>query len=72
MLQNCLRLVLLDLLRHHVKDVVHDSCAEFEIIVRLNALLRDRLRDALAVTTLELPGKKITKPGRNESISALN
>ena len=38
-LQDGARLVLLDALRHHVQDVVHHSCPELQVKVRLNALL---------------------------------
>ena len=60
-LQNRLRLVLLDRLRHHVEDVVHDGGAEFKVVMRLHTLLGHRLRDAFAVTTLELTRGEITK-----------
>ena len=62
MLQNSLGLVLLDRLRHHIKDIVHDGGTKLEIIVRLNALLSHRLRDTLAVTTFELTSKQVSKP----------
>lgn len=62
MLQDRFRLVLLDRLGHHVKDIVHDSGAEFEIEMRLDALLGDCLGDTLAVATFELSGKQISQP----------
>lgn len=62
MLQNSLRLVLLDRLGHHVQNIVHDGGAQFEVIVGLDTLLGDSLRDTLAVTTLELTGKQIAEP----------
>lgn len=62
MLQDRLRLVLLNRLGHHVQDVVHNCRAELEIKVRFNALLRDRLGDSLRVTALELTGEQIPKP----------
>ena len=62
MLQNGLRLVLLDRLRHHVQNIVHNGSAQFEIIVRFDTLLRNGLRDALAVATFELTGQQVTKP----------
>ena len=61
-LKDCLGLVLLDRLGHHVKDVVHDGGTELEIVVRLNALLSHRLRDTLAVTTFELTSEEVAKP----------
>ena len=54
MLQNRLRLILFDRLWHHVKDIVHDSSAQLQIVVRLDTLLRDGLCDTLAVAALEL------------------
>lgn len=62
MLQDRLRLVLLDRLGHHVENVVHDGSAEFKIEMRLNALLSDGFGDTLAVTTFELPGQQIPEP----------
>lgn len=55
MLQNCLRLVLLDRFGHHVEDRMHDGSAEFEIEVRFDTLFRDSLGDTFAVPALELP-----------------
>jgi hypothetical protein len=62
MLQNRLGLVLLDRLGHHVQDIVHHRSTQFQVIVRLNALLRDGLRDTLAVTALKLTGEEVTEP----------
>jgi len=62
MLQNGSSFVLLDSLRHHIEDVVHDRGAELEIEMRLNSLFRHRLRHALGVTTLELTGQKVSEP----------
>lgn len=62
MLQDRLRLVLLDALGHHVEDVVHDGGAELEVEVRLDALLGDRLGDALGVPALELTGEQVAEP----------
>ena len=70
MLQNRLRLVLLDRLRHHVEDIVHDGSAELEVVVRLHTLLRDRLRDALAVTAFELTREQIPEPTLEERDNA--
>lgn len=39
MLQNGTSLVLLDALRHHVKDVMHHSCSQLQVKVGLNTLL---------------------------------
>lgn len=41
MLQNGASLVLLDTLRHHVQNVMHDSCSELQVKVGLNTLLGD-------------------------------
>lgn len=62
MLQNCLRLVLLDRLWHHVKDIVHNRGAKLQVIVRLDTLLGDSLSYALRVTSLELTSQKVPKP----------
>ena len=56
-LQDRLRLVLLDGLGHHVQNIVHYRSAKLKVVVRLDTLLRHRLRDALAVTTFELTGQ---------------
>ena len=61
-LQNRLRLVLLDRLRHHVQNIVHDRGTELKIVVRLDTLLRHRLRDTLRVTALELTGEQVAEP----------
>lgn len=52
-LQDGAGLVLLDPLRHHVQDVVHDGRAQLQVKVRLHALLGDRLGHALRVATCE-------------------
>ena len=54
-------LVLLDGFRHHIENVVHDSRTQFQIVVRLNALLCHRVRNVLAVTSLELASKQIVE-----------
>ena len=69
-LQDCLRLVLLDRLRHHVENVMHDGSAKFEIVVGLDSLLRNRLRDTLAVATLELTSKQVAQPDITHNRSA--
>lgn len=61
-LQDRLRLVLLDALGHHVEDVVHDRRAELEVEVRVDTLLRDRLGDALRVAALELSSEEVAEP----------
>lgn len=48
MLQDSLRLVLLDSLGHHVEDIVHDGSSELEIEVRFDTLLRDSLCDSVS------------------------
>ena len=55
-------LVLLDALRHHVEDVVHDGGAKLEVKVGLDPLLRHRLGHALRVSTLELPREEVAEP----------
>jgi len=72
MLQNCLRLVLLDRLGHHVKNIVHDSSAQFEVVVRLDTLLRNRLGDALAVSPFELTSEQVSKPIKMSSAWKVN
>lgn len=64
MLQNCLSLVLLDRLGHHVKNGVHDSRTELKIEVRLHTLFRDSLGNTLAISAFELTGEEIAKPER--------
>lgn len=65
-LQDGLGLVLLDPLRHHVEDVVHDGGTEFEIEVRVDPLLRDRLGDPLRVATFELTREEVAEPALEE------
>ena len=62
MLQNGLRLVLLDGLGHHVQDIMHDSSAKFKIVMRLNTLLGHGLCNTLAISAFELAGQKISQP----------
>jgi hypothetical protein len=62
MLQNGLRLVLFDRLRHHVQDVVHHSGTKFQVVVRFDTLLCNGLCDTLAVTAFKLTGEEITEP----------
>ena len=64
MLQDSLGLVLLDRLRHHIENIVHDSGTKFQIVVRLDTLLRNRLRNTLAVTTFELTSKQVAEPAK--------
>jgi len=54
--------VLLDRLRHHVQYVVRDRRPEFQVVMRLDALLGDCLGDALAVATFELAGEEVSEP----------
>mmetsp|Transcript_7034 Transcript_7034/g.20668 ORF Transcript_7034/g.20668 Transcript_7034/m.20668 type:complete len:555 (-) Transcript_7034:1166-2830(-) len=65
-LQDGPRLVGLDALGHHVQDVVHDRRAQLEVKVRLDALLRDRLGDALGVAALELAREQVAEPALQE------
>ena len=53
MLKDGAGLVLLDALRHHVEDVVHDGGPKLQIEVRLDPLLRHCLRNSLGVATYE-------------------
>lgn len=66
MLQDRLGLILLDRLWHHIQNIVHDSRTKLQIIVRLDTLLRDSLRDAFAVATLELTSQQISEPDKEE------
>lgn len=45
MLQNSPGLVLLDTLRHHVDNVVHNRSAQLQVEVRFDALLRHGFSD---------------------------
>mmetsp|Transcript_6161 Transcript_6161/g.24641 ORF Transcript_6161/g.24641 Transcript_6161/m.24641 type:complete len:696 (-) Transcript_6161:121-2208(-) len=60
--QDGARFVLLDALGHHVQDVVHDGRAQLQVEVRLHALLRDRLGDALGVAALKLARQQVAQP----------
>lgn len=51
MLQNGPSLVLLDSLRHHVQDVVHHSCSQLQVKVRLHTLFSHSLCNSLRVPT---------------------
>ena len=62
MLQDRLCLVLLDGLRHHVENIVHDGRSKLKVVVGLDTLLSDRLRDAFAVSSFELTGKQVPEP----------
>lgn len=59
-------LVLLDALRHHVQDVVHDGGAQLQVEVRLHALLGHRLGDALGLAPLELASQQVAQPALQE------
>jgi len=58
-LQDGAALVCLDALGHHVEDVVHDRGAQFEVVVRLDALLGHRLGGALGRAALELAREQV-------------
>jgi len=62
MLQNSLRLILLDGLGHHVQDIMHDSSTKFKVIMRFNTLLGHGLCNTLAISAFELAGQKISQP----------
>jgi hypothetical protein len=42
---------------------MHYRSTQFQVIMRLDTLLRDGLRDTFAITALELTGEEVTKPG---------
>lgn len=63
MLKDSLCLILLDRLRHHIKNVVHNSSTELKIIMGLDSLLGDSLRDTFAVAALELTSEQVSEPG---------
>ena len=69
-LQDRLSLVRLDPFRHHVQDVVHHGGAKLEVEVRLDPLLRHRLRHALRVPALKLPGQQVPEPTLQEGHDA--
>ena len=50
MLQDGPGLVLLDALRHHIQDVVHDGSTELQVEVGLHSLLSHSLGHTLGVT----------------------
>mmetsp|Transcript_67280 Transcript_67280/g.140138 ORF Transcript_67280/g.140138 Transcript_67280/m.140138 type:complete len:884 (+) Transcript_67280:4960-7611(+) len=62
MLQNDLALVLFHALRHHVQNVMHHRCAQLQVIVALDALLRHRLGNPLAVPPFKLPREQVPQP----------
>ena len=62
MLKNGLRFVLLDGLRHHVQNVVHNGSTQLKIIVGFDTLLGDCLGHTLAIPTFELASKQVTQP----------
>jgi hypothetical protein len=45
---------------------VHDSRTEFQVVVRLDTLLGDRLGNTFAVTTFKLTGEEISEPPLKE------
>ena len=61
-LKDCSCLVLLNSFRHHVNDVMHDSCSKFQIKVRLHSLFRDSLSNSFTVSTFKLTREKVSKP----------
>ena len=65
MLQNRLRLVLLDRLGHHVQNIMHHRGVQLQIIVRFHVLLCDSFCDTLAVSAFELTSQKVAKPSRH-------
>lgn len=62
MLQDGLALIGLDPLGHHIDDIVHDRRAQFEIVMGLNALLRNRLGNTLRVSSLEMSREQVSEP----------
>jgi hypothetical protein len=61
-LHNCFGFVGFYALRHHVHDVFHDGCAEFEVEVGLCALFCDGFYEAFGVAALELAGEQVAQP----------
>lgn len=51
MLQNGPGLILFDSLGHHVQDVMHHSCSQLQVKVRLHTLFGHSLCNSLGVTT---------------------
>ena len=66
MLQNCPGLVLLDTLRHHIDDVMHDTGPQLQVEVTLHSLLGDSFSHSLAVSSLKLSRQNITRPSIQE------
>jgi hypothetical protein len=62
MLQDGLRLILLNGLRHHVKDIVHHRSGQFQIMVGLNTLFRNGFCNTLAVTAFGLAHGNVSEP----------
>jgi hypothetical protein len=61
-LQNCLRLVLPDRFRHHVKDIVYYSSTQFKVKMGFHGLLCYRFGHALTIETFELSSEEVPKP----------
>jgi hypothetical protein len=57
-------------LRHHIHDVFHDGCAEFEVEVGLCALFCDGFYEAFGVAALELAGEQVAQPALQEGDDA--
>ncbi len=73
MLQDGASLVLLDALWHHVQDVMHHSCSQLQVKVRLNALL-SHLQSAHRLSQLLPNCPRVNRPaddGRCFQIVAL-
>ncbi len=62
MLQNGSRLILLNTFGHHVKNIVHHSSSQLQVIMTLYPLFGDSLCHSLRMASLELPGKEVTQP----------
>ena len=60
MLQDSLRLILLDRFWHHVKDVMHYSCTKLKIVMRFHTLFCNCLCNTLAVPPFKLTSKQIS------------
>ncbi|RUS16871.1 hypothetical protein BC937DRAFT_90706 [Endogone sp. FLAS-F59071] len=70
MLQDGLALIGLDPLRHHIDNIVHDRRAQLEIVMRLDALLRNRLGDTLRVSSFEMSREQVSEPSLEQRHNA--
>ena len=70
MLHDCLGLVGLNPLRHHIHDVLHDCCSELKIIVRLGSLLCYYFDKSFGMPALKLSSQQVPEPSLKKRYNA--